>query len=497
MSNALPNASDPLTPVVLSGGSGTRLWPVSRRDYPKQFLPLMDAEHSLLQQTLKRLEGLTAISAPIVVCNEAHRFLVAEQLRQLDMAHGGIVLEPAGRNTAPAIALAALQALASHEDALLLVMPADHVIKDVQAFHQALEKGRAMAAQGRLVTFGITPTTPHTGYGYIRAGAPLGEGFTVDAFVEKPDSEKAQSYLSQGGYYWNSGMFMFSAQAYLAALEQHAPEVLKAVTQAWQKRQSDLDFIRVDQAAFEQGPDISIDYAVMERTDQGVVLPLESQWSDIGAWDAVFEARAQERDGHGNVSIGDVLLHDTTNSFVMSQSRLVATLGLANIVAIETEDAILLADRNRMQDLKHVVARLESEGRTESRAHCRVHRPWGWYRTMVREPGFQVKEIMVTPGAALSLQMHHHRAEHWVVVQGTAKVTRADRDDPEMASLRSMLVIEDESIYLPLGTVHRLENPGKVPLKLIEVQTGRYLDEDDIIRFEDRYNRSVDGSRMT
>lgn len=497
MTTTFSNAHDPLIPVVLSGGSGTRLWPVSRRDYPKQFLPLMDAEHSLLQQTLQRLEGLAEVSAPIVVCNEVHRFLVAEQLRQLDMAHGGILLEPLGRNTAPAIALAAFRALSTHEDALLLVMPADHVIGEVQTFHQALEKGRVMAARGRLVTFGITPATPHTGYGYIRAGAPVDEGFTVNAFVEKPDSQTAQTYLEQGGYYWNSGMFMFSAQAYLTALEKHVPEVLDAVEQAWQKRQSDLDFIRVDQAAFERSPDISIDYAVMEHTDQAVVLPLASPWSDIGAWDAVFEARAEERDAQGNVSTGDVLLHDTTDSLVMSQSRLVATLGLANIVAIETEDAILLADRSRMQDLKHVVARLENEGRTESRAHCRVHRPWGWYRTMVREPGFQVKEIMVTPGAALSLQMHHHRAEHWVVVQGTAKVTRADRDDPDMTSLRSMLVTEDESIYLPLGTVHRLENPGKVPLKLIEVQTGRYLDEDDIIRFEDRYNRSVNESRRT
>jgi mannose-1-phosphate guanylyltransferase/mannose-6-phosphate isomerase len=284
-------------------------------------------------------------------------------------------------------------------------------------------------------------------------------------------------------------MFMFRAQTYLAALEQYAPEVLETVTLAWQTCTRDLDFTRVDHNAFEQSPDISIDYAVMEHTDQAVVLPLASPWSDIGAWDAVFEARNDERDAHGNVSIGDVLLHDTTDSLVMSQSRLVATLGLANIVAIETEDAILLADRSRMQDLRHVVARLERDGRTESRAHCRVHRPWGWYRTMVREPGFQVKEIMVTPGAALSLQMHHHRAEHWVVVQGTAKVTRADRDDPEMTSLHSMLVTEDESIYLPLGTVHRLENPGKVPLKLIEVQTGRYLDEDDIVRFEDVYNR--------
>ncbi|MFC0336336.1 mannose-1-phosphate guanylyltransferase (GDP) /mannose-6-phosphate isomerase, type 2 [Kushneria avicenniae] len=490
MSNTSRNASDPLIPVVLSGGSGTRLWPISRRDYPKQFLPLMDAEHSLLQQTLQRLEGISDISAPIVVCNEIHRFLVAEQLRQLDMVHGGILLEPAGRNTAPAIALAALQALKAHDDALLLVMPADHVIGDITAFHRALENARAMAGQGKLMTFGITPTSPHTGYGYIRTGEPTGHGFAVNAFVEKPDSETAHQYLAEGGYYWNSGMFMFSAQVYLSALEQHAPEVLSAVTGAWQQHAGDLDFTRVDQKAFEQSPNISIDYAVMEHTDQGVVLPLDSPWSDIGAWDAVLEARANERDEHGNVSTGDVLLHDTTDSLVMSQSRLVATLGLSNIVAIETEDAILLADRDRMQDLKHVVARLERDGRTESRAHCRVHRPWGWYRSMVREPGFQVKEIMVNPGAALSLQMHHHRAEHWVVVQGAAKVTRADRDDPHMTSLRSMLVTEDESIYLPLGTVHRLENPGRIPLKLIEVQTGRYLDEDDIVRFEDRYNRS-------
>ncbi|GHC29901.1 xanthan biosynthesis protein XanB [Kushneria pakistanensis] len=483
------NIADPLIPVVLSGGSGTRLWPVSRRDYPKQFLPLLDAEHSLLQQTLTRLDGMPEVGAPIVVCNEVHRFLVAEQLRQLELAHGGILLEPVGRNTAPAIALAAFQALESHDDAQLLVMPADHAIGDLQTFHQALNRGRALAAQGRMVTFGITPTSPHTGYGYIRAGEPMDDGLMVSAFVEKPDSDTAQGYLSQGGYYWNSGMFMFSAQTYLAALEQHAPDVVQAVRDAWQNRRSDLDFTRVDQPAFEQSPDISIDYAVMEYTDQAVVLPLDCQWSDIGAWDAVFDARRHERDEQGNVTEGDVMLHDTTGSLVMSQSRLVAMLGLSNVVAIETEDAILLADRDRMQDLKHIVARLEKEGRTESRSHCRVYRPWGWYRAMVRAPGFQVKEIMVNPGAALSLQMHHHRAEHWVVVQGTARVTRADRDDPDMASLRSMLVTEDESIYLPLGTVHRLENPGKVPLRLIEVQTGRYLDEDDIVRFEDVYNR--------
>ncbi|WP_438766473.1 mannose-1-phosphate guanylyltransferase/mannose-6-phosphate isomerase [Kushneria sp. TE3] len=486
------DTADTLYPVILSGGVGTRLWPASRQACPKQFLALVDDERSLLQQTLSRLDGLGTAGAPIVICNQAHRFLIAEQLRQVGIERADIMLEPEGRNTAPAIALAALQALEHDETAQLVIMPADHVIKDQGAFATAVHQARELARQGYLVTFGIEPHTPHTGYGYIRAGSALEYGFTVERFVEKPDAETARALLEQGGHFWNSGMFVAGARVLVEALAAHAPQVLATVTAAFEHRCRDLDFIRLEENAFAETPSISIDYAVMEHTRRAAMLVLAGGWSDIGAWDAVYEARHHECDGNGNVTQGDVLLYDTHDSLVMSQSRLVATLGLSNVVAIETEDAILLADRSRMQELKHIVARLESEGRTESRNHRRVYRPWGWYRAMVRAPGFQVKEIMVNPGAALSLQMHHHRAEHWVVVQGTAKVTRGDRDDDSMQTLRTLLITEDESIYLPLGTVHRLENPGHIPLKLIEVQTGRYLEEDDIVRFEDRYSRIND-----
>ncbi|MFC0266857.1 mannose-1-phosphate guanylyltransferase/mannose-6-phosphate isomerase [Kushneria aurantia] len=479
----------PLVPVILSGGAGTRLWPASRSHYPKQFLPLLDPQRSLLQQTLGRLTGFDRPEAPIVVCNEVHRFLVAEQLRQAGIEGADIVLESAPRNTAPAIALAALQALSRYDSARLLIMPADHLLEDEAALAMAVEQGRALLDEGYLVTFGITPRSAHTGYGYIRSGQALTHGMAVSEFVEKPDAATAEGYLQAGGYFWNSGMFLVDARALLDALAQHAAAVLEAATLAWQGGCRDLDFIRPDATAFESGPSISLDYAVMEHTERAAVLPLSCGWSDIGAWDAVFEARSGQRDAAGNVTEGDVLLEGTRDSLVISQSRLVATLGLASVIAVETEDAVLLASRDRMQDLKQIVARLEQAERPESRTHSRVYRPWGWYRSMVRGEGFQVKEIMVQPGEALSLQKHHHRAEHWVVVQGTARVTRGDRDDHSMTSLTTTMVAEDESIYLPLGTVHRLENPGRIALRLIEVQTGRYLEEDDIVRFEDRYRR--------
>ncbi|RKR04243.1 mannose-1-phosphate guanylyltransferase/mannose-6-phosphate isomerase [Kushneria sinocarnis] len=482
------DVSPPLTPVILSGGAGTRLWPLSRQSYPKQFLPLLDPHLSLLQQTLSRLEGVPGIGAPLMICNEAHRFLVAEQLRDQGITPGAIVLEPAARNTAPALALAALSALEGEEEAMLLIMPADHQLEDTAAFRVAVEEGRALAGQGRLVTFGVVPTRAHTGYGYIRAGEAAGSGYRVETFTEKPDQATAEQYLAAGDYYWNSGMFLMRARTLIEELARHAPEVLAAAESAWAERRADLDFTRVACPAFEAAPNISIDYAVMERTNRAVMVALEAGWSDIGAWDAVFEAQAGQQDEAGNVVQGDVLLHETRNSFIASHSRLVATLGLSDIIAVETEDAVLLANRHRMQELGALVERLGSQGRSELRAHRRVYRPWGYYRTMVCEPGFQVKEIMVHPGAALSLQMHHHRAEHWVVVQGTAQITQGEqRGDTQ--HLETRLITEDESTYIPLATVHRLENPGRIPLRLIEVQTGRHLDEADIVRFEDRYQR--------
>ncbi len=473
-------------PVILSGGSGSRLWPVSREHYPKQFLNLHKDDRSLLQEAALRLKNVEGAGTPLIVCNEEHRFLVAEQMHQIGLKDARIILEPCGRNTAPALALAALAA--QYEDAELLVMPADHVIKDEIAFAEAVAKGSELANQGKLVTFGITPNAAQTGYGYIKRGSVQGAGYQVDAFVEKPDQERAESYLASGDYLWNSGIFLFKASAYLSALRQYAPDILEACEQAYAQRSEDLDFLRVDQAAFARCRNESIDYAVMEHTAEAAVVPMDPGWSDIGAWDAVHELRSSADKVNGNAIHGDVMLHNTHNSLIHSESRLVAAVGVNNLVIVETDDAVLVADRRQAQDTKLIVNALKAAGRKESTSHKRAYRPWGHYHTMVLTDSFQVKEIVVNPGAKLSLQMHHHRAEHWVVVKGTARVTQGEGHG-DLSNLKSFLLSEDESTYIPLGTVHRLENPGVIPLHLIEVQTGSYLGEDDIVRYNDEYGR--------
>ncbi len=467
-----------LIPVVLSGGSGTRLWPLSRELYPKQLLPLLGA-HTMLQDTVLRLAGLNA-AAPIVICNEAHRFLVAEQLRVIGSAAQGIVLEPVGRNTAPAIALAALVAVsAGNGEALLLVLPADHVIRDVAAFHAAVQTAAAAARHGHLVTFGIVPHAAEAGYGYIRRGAamPAG-GWRIAHFVEKPARERAEEFLASGDYYWNSGMFVFSARRYLEELRRNAPDIAAACEQAVSGAQRDLDFTRVDPAKFASCRSESIDYAVMEKTSDAVMVPLEAGWSDVGSWSSLHDA--SERDAHGNVIRGDVLAEETTNSYLYAGSRLLAVIGLNDHVVIETKDAVLVAPRDRVQDVKSLVARIKSSGRSEHALHREVFRPWGSYDSLDGGERFQVKRLAVRPGGVLSLQLHHHRAEHWVVVSGTARITRGDE---------VFLLEENQSTYIPLGVRHRIENPGKVPLHIIEVQSGGYLGEDDIVRFEDQYGR--------
>ncbi|ASK17922.1 MULTISPECIES: mannose-1-phosphate guanylyltransferase/mannose-6-phosphate isomerase [unclassified Halomonas] len=477
-----------ILPVILSGGSGSRLWPVSREHYPKQFLNLHKQDVSLLQEAALRLNDVSGAGEPIIVCNEEHRFLVAEQMQQLGFEKSKIILEPIGRNTAPALALAALAAVEANPEVELLVMPADHVIKDTQAFAEAVKKGQVLSQQDKLVTFGITPTTPHTGYGYIKRGEGLGEGFSVAAFVEKPDAAVAEAYLASGDYLWNSGIFLFKASCYLEALKTHAPDILANCQAAYQQRSEDMDFLRISEEAFEQCRSESIDYAVMEHTRQAAVVPMSPGWSDVGAWDALHALRSSEDKENGNAIHGDVMLHQTQNSLVYSESRLVAAVGVNNLIIVETDDAVLVADRRQAQDTKLIVNALKAAGRKESQSHQQVYRPWGHYRTMVLTDSFQVKEIVVVPGGKLSLQMHHHRAEHWVVVQGTARVTQGEGHG-DLSDLRSFLLSEDESTYIPLGTVHRLENPGVIPLKLIEVQTGSYLGEDDIVRYNDKYGR--------
>ncbi|WP_447926424.1 mannose-1-phosphate guanylyltransferase/mannose-6-phosphate isomerase [Vreelandella sp. EE27] len=475
-------------PVILSGGSGSRLWPVSREYYPKQFLNLHKDDISLLQEAAMRLNGIANVGEPIIVCNEEHRFLVAEQMQQLGLKNSQIILEPAGRNTAPALALAALAAAEIDPEAELLVMPADHVIKDVDKFAEAVLKGRLLSQQDKLVTFGITPTSAHTGYGYIKQGLALESGFSVDAFVEKPDASTAEIYRVSGEYLWNSGIFLMKANRYLEALDAHAPDILTNCRAAFESRAEDMDFLRVEKDAFAKCRSESIDYAVMEHTKEAAVIPMAPGWSDIGAWDALHELHSGNDVEHGNAVHGDVLLHNTCNSLVFSESRLVAAIGVDNLVIVETDDAILVADRQQAQDTKLIVNALKAAGRKEYQSHQQIYRPWGHYRTMVLTDSFQVKEIVVKPGAKLSLQMHHHRAEHWVVVQGTARVTLGEGHG-DTSELRSFLLSEDESTYIPLGTVHRLENPGVIDLKLIEVQTGSYLGEDDIVRYNDEYGR--------
>ena len=474
----MASAAYTLIPVVLSGGAGTRLWPLSRELYPKQLLPLTGA-HTMLQDTVRRLEGLP-VTAPVVVCNEAHRFLVAEQLRAIDCRAQAIVLEPVGRNTAPAIALAAHAALAAgNAEALLLVLPADHVIRDVPTFQRAVQAAVLAARAGHLVAFGVVPRTPETGYGYIRRGAEMPAGsWRIARFVEKPERAKAEEFIASGDYYWNSGMFLFRARRYLEELRRHAPDIADACEQAYATAQRDLDFTRVDADQFAACRSESIDYAVMEKTADAVVVPLDAQWSDVGSWSALHEAC--EKDGDGNVIRGDVLAEQTHNSYLYAESRLVAVVGLNDHVVIETKDAVLVAPRDRVQEVKALVTRIKDSGRNEHALHREVFRPWGSYDSLDNGERFQVKRLTVRPGGVLSLQMHRHRAEHWVVVSGTARITRGDE---------VFLLEENQSTYIAVGVRHRIENPGKVPLHIIEVQSGGYLGEDDIVRFEDQYGR--------
>jgi len=456
------------------------LWPLSRRTHPKQFVPLLSSGRSLFEATLHRLDRVDH-GTPLVVCNEHHRFLVAEELRAAGSDEAALLLEPAGRNTAPAIALAAMEATGDGEDPVLLVLPADHSIPDVDAFVRAVGVAVEAAADGALVTFGVEPTSPATGYGYIRAGE--GEAVRpVGAFVEKPDRATAARYLEQGGYYWNSGMFVFRAGAYLAELERHAPQIFAAVETAYQGRRRDADFLRFGEAAFAATPAESIDYAVMERTDRAALVPFDGDWRDLGSWDAVWRAGvdAGEGDAADNVARGDVVAHEVERCYLHAENRLLAAVGLSDTVVVETADAVLVAPRDRSEQVKRVVEGLDTAGREEVDTHRRVYRPWGDYEGIDRGERFQVKRIVVKPGGQLSLQMHHHRAEHWVVVRGTARVTCGDD---------VFLLAENQSTYIPLGTSHRLDNPGRIPLELIEVQSGSYLGEDDIVRFEDRYGR--------
>lgn len=466
-----------MIPVILSGGSGTRLWPYSRSLYPKQFLPLV-SEQTLVQETVSRLQGSIAAGNPIIVCNNDHRFMVAEQLRALGIKPASILLEPAARNTAPAVALAALQANEQHEDPILLILPADHVIKNVSAFHKAIQQAEQAANDNKLVTFGIVPTQPETGYGYIRAQDD-GTYLSIAQFVEKPDLDTAKAYLASGDYFWNSGMFAFKASVFLQELEKHAPDILTYCRQALQQATADLDFIRVDLDSFKQCPEDSIDYAVMEKTDNAVVIPLDAGWSDVGSWSALWEIT--QKDAQGNACRGDVLTEDSTNNYIQSEQKLIATIGINNLVIVETDDAILVANKDKVQDVKILVNKLKAQNRSETRLHRKVYRPWGYYDSVDNGSRFQVKRIVVSPGQKLSLQMHHHRAEHWIVVSGTALVTRGAEE---------ILVSENESTYIPLGTKHRLENPGAIALEMIEVQSGSYLGEDDIVRYDDTYGRS-------
>lgn len=470
-------------PVILSGGSGSRLWPLSRALRPKQFLGVTD-EKTLFQLTIARLTGLVDPLAPIVVANDDHRFLVAEQCKAMGVTPKALLLEPVARNTAPAIAAASLVARAGGEDPILLVLPSDHIFKDAQAFQNAVGVGLQAAATGAMVTFGIVPISPETGYGYVRAAvlspsAAPGAVRQVAAFVEKPDAERAQQYVASGDYYWNSGMFMFRASTYLAELKRHNDTMFSAVESAVINAKSDLDFVRLNQEAFARSPSDSIDYAVMEKTDKAVVVPLDAGWSDVGAWSAVWQVLPQ--DAQGNATRGDVLLESARNCYVHADYRLVSLLGVQDVVVIETSDAVLVAHKDHAQDVKKLVDRLKDQHRPEVDHHREVFRPWGAYDSIDRGLRYQVKRITVKPGAKLSLQMHHHRAEHWVVVSGTAKVMLGEKE---------LLLSENQSVYIPVGEKHSLENPGKVNLELIEVQSGSYLGEDDIVRFEDKYGRA-------
>jgi len=477
----------PLQQVILSGGSGTRLWPLSREQYPKQLLPLVGAD-TMLQATALRLQDSSSYAlaaAPIVVCNQEYRFITAEQLRAVGKSSGHIVLEPVGRNTAPALTLAALLAHRDGADPILLVMPADHVIKDVAAFQQAIEQALPHAVEGAMVTFGIVANHPETGYGYIQRGRQVNGAHVIARFVEKPDAATAQAYIDAGEYFWNSGLFMMRASVWLRAIEHFQPAMAQACRAAFENGQQDHDFYRIDKSAFEACPSDSIDYAVMEKLPNGVALGIEGRiialdagWSDVGAWDALWQV--SEKDERGNVVRGDVLLEETSDTLVFAQSRLVAGVGVDNLIIVETPDAVMVADKSKMQAIKQIVARLKGSKRGEALTHRKIYRPWGWYDAIDAGERFQVKRIVVNPGSSLSLQMHHHRAEHWIIVKGTARITRGEE---------VFLLSENQSTYIPLGVTHRLQNPGKFPLEMIEVQSGSYLGEDDIVRFDDTYGR--------
>jgi len=467
-----------IVPVILSGGSGTRLWPLSRKQYPKQYLPLA-SDNTMLQETILRLKGLDNLADPIIVCNVDHRFLVAEQCHQIDIQNPTILLEPVGRNTAPAIAAAALQSLKDSENSTLLVLSADHVIQDVNAFHKAIDIASQQARSGKLTTFGIVPTDANTGYGYIKSSKESSNGaHKVEEFVEKPDLETAQTYLEQGNYLWNSGMFMFKADVLIDELTTHSPNIVTSVNNAINNATQDLDFIRLDKQAFESSPSDSIDYALMEKSDNVVVVPLDAQWNDIGAWPALYDIGT--KDSQGNVIKGNVITQGTTNTYINADHHMVAAIGVDNLIIIDTPDATFIATQDKAQEVKSIVESLQASGRCEGNTHRKVHRPWGWYDTIESGEYFQVKRLHIKPSAKLSLQMHHKRAEHWVVVSGTATVTNGEQ---------TFDINKGESTYIPLGVTHALANNTSEPLEIIEVQSGSYLGEDDIIRFEDIYGR--------
>jgi mannose-1-phosphate guanylyltransferase/mannose-1-phosphate guanylyltransferase/mannose-6-phosphate isomerase len=466
-----------MIPVILSGGSGTRLWPLSRSQYPKQFLPLVSSK-TMVQETILRVQGIEGLQPPIAICNEDHRFLMAEQLREINITPSAIILEPMGKNTAPAVALAALSA---EPDDILLILPADHVISNIPAFQTAINKAKTLAEQGNLVTFGIIPTEPETGYGYIKAGDSIDkDSFNVATFVEKPNLETAKEYLKSGDYFWNSGMFAFKAGRYIEELNKFQPDILKACKNALSNETQDLDFIRLDREDFSKCPSDSIDYAVMEKTDQAAIIPLDADWNDVGSWSALWEV--SDKNEESNAVSGDVITLDTNNSYIHASHKLITTIGVDNIIVIETDDAVMIAAKDRVQDVKKIVDQLKKDDRKEANIHLKVYRPWGYFHSVDNGSRHQTKLIVVNPGAKLSLQKHHHRAEHWVVVKGTALVTKGEEQ---------ILLSENESTYIPLGIVHCLENPGVIPLEIVEVQSGSYLGEDDIIRFNDKYGRET------
>jgi len=466
-----------IIPVILSGGSGTRLWPLSRKQHPKQYLSLAD-EQTMLQATIQRLQGLENLATPIVICNQEHRFLVAEQLQQINIEKPTIILEPEGKNTAPAIAAAAHYI----KDGLMLVLPADHIIQDIQAFHQTIKIAIKQAEQDKLTTFGITPTEPNTGYGYIEKFSEMEDhACKIKRFVEKPNLKTAKQYLEDGNYLWNSGMFLFTAQNYLKELNKYNPQISESCKQAVEKAKKDYDFLRLDPTSFSESPADSIDYAVMEKTENAVVVPLNAGWNDIGNWSALYQIG--KKDKNGNVIKGNAITTGTTNSYINANHHMIATIGVDNLIIVDTADATLVASKDKTQQVKQIVEQLQQQSRTEEQLHRKVYRPWGWYDTIDKGYRFKVKRICVNPGATLSLQKHYHRAEHWIVVKGTAQIINGEQKE---------LLKENQSTYIPIGTAHRLENPGKLPLEMIEVQSGSYLGEDDIERIDDHYGRHIE-----